>query len=98
MSNTSKLVTIGVIVVVAVGAWWYMGNFSQTGTSKQQTAAENSSAPTGTQNTSGTSAGPTVSASASTDAALQQDAGSIDTQISDLNSDTASADQGLSNQ
>lgn len=98
MSNTSKLVTIGVTVVVAIGAWWYMSNSSQTGTSEQQTATENPSAPTGAQNTSGTSARSAVSASVSTDASLQRDASGIDTQISGLNSDAASADQGLSSQ
>jgi hypothetical protein len=93
MSNTSKLVTVGVVVVAALGAWWYMSAPSQTGTPEQ--AAGNPSAQTGTQNTSGSSA---ISASASTDASLQQDASSIDTQISGLNSDAASADQGLSSQ
>lgn len=95
MSNTSKLVTVIVLIVVALGAWWYLGSSSPAGTQEQ--VSGNPPVQTGTQSSSGTT-GSTVSAAVSTDTSLQQAASGVDTQLGGLNSDTASADQGLSSQ
>jgi hypothetical protein len=113
MTNTLKIL-IAVLVVVVIGgtgAWLYMmQSTAQTvatplSTSTTTAGTLPASATTGVTGTQGTaSAQPAasgsgaVTSSSDSDASLQQDASSIDSQMSGLNSDNASTDQGMNSQ
>ncbi len=93
MSSTSKVVTtIIVIIVVIIGILWLMGGSANT-TVPVITATpyvSQSQAPQSNQNN-----GSSISASNTSDAALNSDFDTVDTNMSALNSDNASVDQGM---
>lgn len=88
MSNTSKLVvTIIVIVLVAGGIWWWSASQTGVPASPAATTAPAAAQPATGQNTQGVST-----------ANLNQDLAQIDTQMSGFAADSASINQGLSDQ
>ena len=101
MSNISKII-IGLVVVVLIagGVWWYMNSNSSVAapatdqTSDQINTDDTTYPTTSTGNTNSTN----VSANTASDASIGQDTTNIDSQMSGLNGDNASADQGLNGQ
>ena len=93
---------IGAIVIICLGAWWYMSSKSTyqqattNGTQFGTTGTQPTTGTTGTTQTTTTSV-TSVSNTSNSDAALVSDMTSVDAQMSGLDSDSASADQGLSN-
>jgi len=92
MSSTSKI-TIAVVVVILIifGIWYVMSQ----GTSSAPVSAEPS---TTASQTATPESGLTTSSSDSSDAALAQDAASINGQMRGLGSDSAAVNQSLSTQ
>lgn len=90
MSNKAIIGTVIVVVIIVGGAFLLMQHHSDV-MAEQATAAANAT-PVPTTTGTGMSAN-----SDDSNAALTQDMTSVDTQMNGLNSDNASADQGLNN-
>lgn len=106
MQSTLK-VTIGVIVIliIGVGLWWYMGG-SPAGMGPAAPANSQNNPPSpdngqpsmpGSSSMPASSANPGASAASTdnSDASLNQDLNTIDSQMKGLNSDTSNVDQGM---
>jgi cytoskeletal protein RodZ len=98
---STKTITWTIIVVLVIlGIWWYMSMGQQPSAvpyNQTQPTATNSQT-NNTTTTSTTNGSPLTTSSAdNSDVALNQDLVSINTQMSGLTIDTASADSGLSN-
>ncbi len=93
MSKKAIIGTIIVIVVIGVGVWLHSN--SRSDSMENETIGSPSAMKTPTTTTPGNLA---TSNKDTSDAAITQDMSSIDAQMNGLNSDNASADQGLSNQ
>jgi len=85
--NGSKIwIWVIVILIIIGGVWWYLSSSSSSTPSTTPTQQTNTTSVTG------------ANPNDDSDAAMAQDATAIDTQMSGLNSDNASADQGLASQ
>ncbi len=101
MTTKGTVWTIIVIALIVLGGWWYMkGGKDQSNYSSNM--ATSTVHTVNTQPTASTTVMSSTTISASnqnnSDAALDQDSRNVDAQMNALNSDNASADQGLSNQ
>lgn len=91
MSSTGKTwAAIIIVAIIAIIGWvWYKGSSSNSLYQAPATTASDTSSASTQESTS-------MSASSDTsDAALQQDLGSVDSQMNNLSSDQSAADQGL---
>ena len=83
MTKSSKIIIWAIVILVIVaGIWWYFSRPSASPTQPIQTG----------------SAGGTVTAGNNSNAALDQDLSTIDSQLNSLSADSASIDQGLNDQ
>jgi len=81
-------------VIVIGGIWWWM---SSTGSAPSAAPQANNTQPAG-QGTAATNPAPAATVSDNSNAALNQDLGNIDAQMSGMSSDSASINQGLNDQ
>ncbi len=96
------IIIIVAVIILGGGAWWYFNNSAGSAAPvatapaplvpTQKATEPAAPAPAGTPNTV------TIPASGSTDADLSQEAAAVDMQMSGLNSDNTSADNGLNSQ
>lgn len=87
--STKASIIIVVVCVIGFGGWWYMSHNKSSSTPAPiyQTTAQATAVGSTT----------TVSSIDNSDAALNQDLNKVDTQMNYLNSDSATAAQGISN-
>ena len=109
-TNSTKILTgiVIVVVVIVLGRWWYVSrqvsptamdmatSTDMTDMSGMNMAGAQATGQT-SQNTAKTAGTVSANASGNSDAALNQDVNNIDGQMNGLNSDNASADQGINN-
>ena len=100
MSKTTQTILWVVIAVIVIGGvWWWVSMGTQNPSASsgtQSNAAQNGQPSVATNNTTGgTSA---ISATDTSDATLNQDLATLDGEMNQLSSDSASIDQGLNDQ
>jgi cytoskeletal protein RodZ len=101
MSTTLKIV-LGVVVAVVVvgGIWWWVAASKTAEAPAVSTTQTQNMTPTSTAMNTSTPPAPSngVSATDSSNAALQADLSNIDTQMNGFSSDNASVSQGMNDQ
>ena len=101
MTTTAKTILWIIVAIVVIGAIWWWVSMSQTATAPTTGQANQPAANIPTTNINSTASStttPGVSATDSSNAALQTDLSNIDTQMNGFSSDNTNVNNGLNDQ
>lgn len=88
MSNSKLLIALA-IVLIALGAWWYLSPKNITTPGNEASSVKSS------EKTQSNSSATAITASNSTDASLEADINNVDAELNKLDADNSAVDKGL---